>query len=108
MSDNSNQTGGRSHRGETARDLVAQSMYALVRLARLGLEAATSGVSRLEASMARKQLERPTHEARPKATSSRQSGEDVSGPSGVAGEASEKGAEAHRPGTDEISGPSKH
>lgn len=53
---------GPSNRGESARDLVAQSMYHLVRLARLGLQAATSGMERLEDSMARRQQERGTEE----------------------------------------------
>lgn len=58
------ETTGGSNRGESARELVTQSMYHLVRLARLGLQAATSGVEKLEQSMARRQQER-TAEPRP-------------------------------------------
>jgi len=50
-------------RGESARDLASQSLYHLVRLARLGLQAAASGVERMEQSMAKRQQERG--EARP-------------------------------------------
>ncbi|MCL4764840.1 MAG: hypothetical protein KJZ80_01225 [Hyphomicrobiaceae bacterium] len=54
----SDQTNGRPNRGESARELVAQSMYQLVRLTRLGFQAAASGIERLEETMARRQRER--------------------------------------------------
>ncbi len=67
----SDQTGDRSNRGESARDLVAQSMYQLVRLTRIGIQAAASGIERLEETMARRQrersAERPMGEAPPTA-----------------------------------------
>jgi len=53
------QTTGQSNRSsESARDLVAQSMYHLVRLTRLGFQAAVSGMEKLEESMARRHRER--------------------------------------------------
>ena len=109
MNENSNQTGGRSTRGDTARDLVAQSMYNLVRLTRLGVQAAASGIGRLEESMARRQRERaetrPTGEAPP----SQPTGASTSEPSVMSEEAGEKPGEIHRPGTtQEPPGQSRH
>lgn len=49
------QNGNRSSAGETARELFAQSLYGLVRLTRLGFQAAASGFERLEETMARRQ-----------------------------------------------------
>lgn len=57
MDNSGDRSTGGPNRGEGARELVAQSMYHLVRLARLGLQAATSGVQKLEQSMARRQSE---------------------------------------------------
>lgn len=101
MNDNTKHTGGRSNRGETARDLVAQSMYSLMRLTRLGFQAAASGIGRLEESMARRQRERtearPTGEAPPATT--------PEAPPPRTGEAGE--ATSDRPGTQD-SGESRH
>src|SRR5690606_25996881 len=93
MNDNANQTGGRSTRGDTARDLVAQSMFNIVRLARLGFQAAASGVARLEESMARRQRERaepkPTGEAPPTAGPTEAGPSEPSARMGEAGEGPE-------------------
>lgn len=109
MNDNANQTGGRSTRGDTARDLVAQSMFNLVRLTRLGFQAAASGIGRLEESMARRQRERaepkPTGEAPP---TTRPSATSPSEPPAMTGEAGEIPGEIHRPGTQEPPGQSRH
>lgn len=110
MNDNTNQTGGRSTRGDTARDLVSQSMFNLVRLTRLGFQAAASGIGRLEESMARRQRERaeprPTGEAPPTTQPTGQpTGTSTSEPSAMTGEAGER---PHRPGTQEPPGQSRH
>ncbi len=99
MNDNGKQTGGQSNRGESARDLVAQSMYQLVRLARLGIQAAASGMERLEESMARRHREReetrPTGEAPPPTgTASTSAAEEHRPPPG---HADEQMGEPHRP-----------
>ena len=90
-----NQTSGRSNRGETARELVAQSMYNLVRIARLGLQAAASGIGRLEETMARRQRERA--EARPTGEAPPPTMPEARSP--LAGEAGEAPSEPHRPST---------
>jgi len=106
MDENRNDpTTGRSTRNESARDLLEQSMYHLVRLTRLGVQAAASGIERLEESMARrrqrgtepKQKGEAPFEARPSGTSTPEAkGADL-------GEAGDR----HQPGS-QHSGESRH
>lgn len=109
MNDNGKQTGGQSGRGESARDLVAQSMYQLVRLARLGIQAAASGMERLEESMARKQRERaetrPMGEAPPTTGTTRTSAAEEPHP--PPGHADDQMGGSNRP-SEHDSGQSKH
>lgn len=88
---------GRSKSSESARDLLSQSMYHLVRLTRLGLQAATSGIEKLEETMAQRQRERdaepkPMGEAPPPTRPS----ESKPSTMGEAGERHESGS--HDPG----------
>ena len=88
---------GRSKSSESARDLLSQSMYHLVRLTRLGLQAATSGIEKLEETMAERQRERgaepkPMGEAPPPTRPS----ESKPSTMGEAGERHEGGS--HDPG----------
>lgn len=100
MNDNGKQTGGQSNKGESARDLVSQSMYQLVRLARLGIQAAASGMERLEESMARRQRDRaetrPMGEAPPTTgTTTTSAAEEPRAP--PPGPAGDQVGEPHRP-----------
>ena len=93
---------GRPNAGETAREIVALSLYQLVRLARMGLQAATTGVEKLEDNMARRQREhaaeaKPMGEAPPSShPTGTTSGAETSHPMGEAGERHQPGS--HDPG----------
>lgn len=110
MNENGRQTGGQSNRGESARDLVAQSMYHLVRLTRLGIQAAASGMERLEESMVRRQRERaetrPMGEAPPTARPA-DTGAAEESRAPMPGQPGEQPGEPHRPSPPEP-GPSRH
>ncbi len=54
----SDQNDGRSTAGETARMFVAQSLFGLVKLTRMGFQAAATGFEKLEETMAQRQKAR--------------------------------------------------